>query len=115
MIEDLTTSVDTLQRQNADLQRRVEKADKLAQANADLSKAKEELQKQLVDLKAVFSTTKDDAESARAEVQVLKENTSKVTTTGTSDKALVQKVKELEEKKKDLEVAIGDWSDLASV
>ncbi|OSS51785.1 hypothetical protein B5807_03350 [Epicoccum nigrum] len=114
MIEDLTTSVDTLQRQNADLQRRVEKADKLAQANADLSKAKEELQKQLVDLKAVFSTTKDDAESARAEVQVLKENTSKVTTTGTSDKALVQKVKELEEKKKDLEVAIGDWSDLAS-
>ena len=114
-IEDLTTDIDRLQKQNADLQRKVEKADKLAQTNTVLSKAKEELQKQLVDLKAVLSTTKDDAESARAEVQVLKESTSKVAAPGANDKALVQKIKELEEKKNHLETAIGEWSELASV
>ena len=47
-IEDLTTNIETLQKQNADLQRKVEKVDKLAQANTDLSQAKEQLQKQLV-------------------------------------------------------------------
>lgn len=114
-IEDLTTNIETLQKQNADLQRKVEKVDKLAQANTDLSQAKEQLQKQLVDLKAVLSTTKDDAESARAEVQALKASTSKVAAPDTNDKALVQKITELEEKKNKLEVAIGEWSDLASV
>jgi hypothetical protein len=114
-IEDLTIDIDRLQKQNTDLQRKMEKADKLAQTNTDLSKVNEELQKQLVDLKAMLSTTKDDAESARAEVQVLKESTPRVAAPGANDKALVQKIKELEEKKNNLEVAIGEWSELASV
>lgn len=116
-IEALTADVDRLQKQNADLQAKLEKAAELAKANTELSKAKEDMVKQLDSLVAQLNTSKDEAKAAQGEAQMLKTKlaTKVAAPVASNDKALLEKVKSLEEKKDSLEAALAEWTELAKV
>lgn len=116
-IEALTADVDRLQKQDAGLQAKLEKAAELAKANTELSKAKEDMVKQLDSLIARLNTSKDEAKAAQGEAQVLKTKLAiKVAApVASNDKALLEKVKSLEEKKDSLEAALAEWTELAKV
>jgi regulator of replication initiation timing len=93
------------------------KASGLAKANAELSRARDDLVKQVDDLTAQLSSAKDDAKVAQCDVETLKTKLAmKDAVPATSnDKALLEKVKELEEKKESLETALAEWTELAKV
>ncbi|KAF3009896.1 hypothetical protein E8E13_010852 [Curvularia kusanoi] len=114
-IESLTADINKLQKSNADLQRNVEKASELTQTNNDLSKAKDDLQKRLASLDTELRVAKDNAMTAQNEVQTLKIEAAKATATGSNnDKALMERIHDLEEKKGDLESALAEWTQLAN-
>lgn len=116
-IETFTADVDRLQKQNAHLQARMEKAAELARANTELSKVKENMAKQLDSLALQLNNAKDDVKAARGEAQTLKAElaTRDTAPVASNDKALLGKIKELEEKKDSLEGALAEWTELAKV
>lgn len=106
-----------LQKQNADLESKLEKAVALEATNTELLKAKDELRKQLDSLAAGLKSSQENVNTAQGEVEMLKARlTTKAATPVTSnDKALLEMVQSLEEKNQSLEAALVDWTKLAKV
>lgn len=100
-----------------ELQSKSENAVQLARTNTELSKAKKDMIKQLAALALQLKEAKDDAKVARDQVQALKlELAAKsVTPVAGNDKALLEKIQGLEEKKDSLEGALAEWTELAKV
>ncbi|KAJ8110561.1 hypothetical protein OPT61_g6628 [Boeremia exigua] len=113
--ETLNADIDRLREQNADLQSKVETAAKLSTANTELSNEKQDLQRRLKDLVLQLNDAKDGVEAAQSEVQTLKlELASKQATPAASDdKAALEKIKDLEDKRDSLEGALAEWTELA--
>jgi len=116
-IEALIADIGRLQKQNADLQTKLEKTAELANINTELSKAKGDLSRQVDHLIAQLNEANDDAKTAQSNVQMLKAKlaTKDTATAIGNDKALLEKVKGLEEKKDSLEAALAEWTELAKV
>lgn len=117
-IEALTADVACLQKQNIDLQAKSEKAAELAQANTKLSKVKEALDKQVDSLVSQLNDAKSDAKSAQDSVQLLQVKLAAkdaAPPAASNGKALLEKVKSLEEKRDSLEAALAEWTELAKV
>ena len=113
----LTADVDHLQKQNAGLQAKLEKASELAEANKELSKTNSDLARQLDDLLGLFYEATDDAKAAHVDLKSLgvKLATNDAAAATRNDNALLEKIKRLEEKKKSLEAALAEWAELAKV
>jgi len=104
-IEALTTDVDRLRQQNADLQTKLKKV-------AELEDTITELQREL-------KTSRDDLKAANSEAQMLKAKlATKIaapTPTASKDKALQEKYQALEEKHRSTETVLAEWTELAKV
>lgn len=75
------------------------------------------MSKQLDDLTSQVNAANDDTKALQQEVQKLKLElaTKDSSVTTGNDKALLEKVKTLEQKTGDLEVTLAEWMDLAKV
>lgn len=89
----------------------------LVKTNSELSKVKEDLSKQVADLFAQLKEAKDDTKTAQGNLQILEAKlaTKKVAPATSNDKALLEKVKDLEQKKEILETSLAEWTELAKV
>ncbi|KAJ4332930.1 hypothetical protein N0V95_009542 [Ascochyta clinopodiicola] len=112
-IEALIADVNSLQKQNSDMQSKLGKAAGLTKVNTELSKAKDDLSKQVEYLVVQLNEAKDKVKQGNAQLLEAKlANKDAAPATG-NDEALMEKVKELEEKKEDLETALLEWTELA--
>ena len=102
-IEVLTTDVDRLRKQNADLQAKLEKAADLKSINTQLA--------------TELETSEDDVKAAQGEVQMPKARLAPkaAAPTASNDKALQEKYQSLEEKHRRTETALAEWTELAKV
>ncbi|KAF1927664.1 uncharacterized protein M421DRAFT_421507 [Didymella exigua CBS 183.55] len=114
-IEVLATDIDRLQKQNADLQAKLEKAAELGNTNIELQKASEDLVKRLDSIAAELKNSKDDAKAAQNEAQLLKTKlaTEAAIPTASNDKASQEKYQALEKKNRSTEAALAEWTELA--
>ncbi|KAJ4308783.1 hypothetical protein N0V94_009207 [Neodidymelliopsis sp. IMI 364377] len=114
-IETLTADVRRLQTQNAELQGKLTKASELTKLNTELSKANDNLTKKVDSLSKQLDETDADKKAMQDDLRVLKAKlaTKDTAPAGNDNKALLEKVKRLEEKKDGLEAALTEWTELA--
>ncbi|KZM22364.1 uncharacterized protein EKO05_0007741 [Ascochyta rabiei] len=112
-IQTLIADGDRLLKQNTDMQTKLEKATGLAKTSAELSKIKEDLSKQVENLVVQLDEAKDEVKKGNVQLLKAKQATKDDVPAAGNVRALLEKVKRLEEKKEDLEAALSEWTELA--
>lgn len=109
--------IDLLQKQNAELKSKMEDAADLAKTNMELSKAKDAVSKQLDSMALQLDEARDGRKVLQQEMQGLKLElaTKDAPPVVSNDKALLEKVMDLEKKNGSLEVNLQEWTELAKV
>jgi|SRR5690242_4119346 len=116
-IEERTADIDHLQKQNTELKSKMDDATELANTNVKLTKDKDAVSKQLDSLALQLNEARDGKKVLRQEVQELKLElaTKDAPPAVINDKALLEKVMDLEKKNGSLEVNLQEWTELAKV